>query len=126
MEFLTIEDPSRRKELVREYIATRKALRARSENTKESNLIKERELEERVRPLVEATNKLPEKNSNVIAENNLKSPFKNKPFHQSAFDYYMSNGLNKVRDNYFRIYEVNGGLRLGDQPIAIDDNNYPV
>ena len=35
----------------------------------------------------------------------------------------MSNGLNKVRDKYFRIFEVNGGLRLGDQPITIDDDN---
>jgi len=123
MEFLTIEDPSRRKELVQEYIATRKAIRARNENTKENNLISERALEERVRPIVEATNKLPEKFSNVLAENSIKSPFKNKPFHQSAFDYYMSNGMNKVRDNYFRIFEVNGSLNLGDQPITIDEDN---
>ena len=123
MEFLTIEDPSRRKELVQEYIATRKAIRARNENTKENNLIRERALEERVRPIVEATNKLPEKFSNVLAENSIKSPFKNKPFHQSAFDYYMSNGMNKVRDNYFRIFEVNGSLNLGDQPITIDEDN---
>ena len=58
-----------------------------------------------------------------MAENSIKSPFKNKPFHQSAFDYYMSNGMNKVRDNYFRIFEVNGSLNLGDQPITIDEDN---
>ena len=35
----------------------------------------------------------------------------------------MSNGMNKVRDNYFRIFEVNGSLNLGDQPITIDEDN---
>lgn len=113
-----------RKELVQEYIDTRNAIRTRNENAKENNFIKERALEARVRPIVEATNKLPEKISDALIKNNVKSPFKeNKPFHQSAFDYYMSPGMNKVRDNYFRIYEVDGQLRLGDVPIAIDDEN---
>ena len=31
--------------------------------------------------------------------------------------------MNKVRDNYFRIFEVNGSLNLGDQPITIDEDN---
>jgi hypothetical protein len=99
-------------------------IRTRNENNKENNLIKERELEARVCPIVEATEKLPEKISDALIKNNLSSPFDDKkPFHQSAFDYYMSNGMNKVRDNYFRIYENDGSFKLGDTPITIDDDN---
>ena len=123
MEFLNIKDPSRRKEIIQDYINTRNVIRTRNENNKENNLIKERALEAKVRPIVEATEKLPEKISDALLKNNLVNPFQDEPFHKSAFDYYMSSGMNKVRDNYFRIYENDGRLKLGDTDVIIDGNN---
>ena len=123
MEFLNIKDPSRRKEIIQDYINTRNEIRTRNENNKENNLIKERALEAKVRPIVEATEKLPEKISDALLKNNLSNPFQDEPFHQSAFDYYMSSGMNKARDNYFRIYENDGRLKLGDTDVIIDENN---
>ena len=73
MEFLEITSPSKRKEIVQEYISTRNAIRKRNENNKESNLIKERELEARVRPLIEATEKLPDKISDALVKTNFHS-----------------------------------------------------
>ena len=62
MAFINIKDPAKRKEIVQEYIDTRDAIRLRNENNKENNLIKERAIEERFRPIINATEKLPEKN----------------------------------------------------------------
>ena len=133
MEFLEITSPAKRKEIVEDYISTRNVIRKRNENNKESNLIKERELEAKVRPLIEATEKLPEKISDALIKTNLTNPLhvldasskanSTSPFHQSAYDYYMSNGMEKMRDKYFGIYEDDGVLKLGDAVIQIDDKN---
>ena len=133
MEFLNIKDPSRRKEIIQDYINTRNEIRTRNENNKENKLIKERALEAKVRPIVEATEKLPEKISDALIKTNLTNPLhvldasskanSTSPFHQSAYDYYMSNGMEKMRDKYFGIYEDDGVLKLGDAVIQIDDKN---
>ena len=72
MAFINIQDPTKREEIVRNYIDTRNAIRERNENNKEHILLKEQELQEKFRPLVQATEKLPEKIVNALEKENVK------------------------------------------------------
>ena len=114
MAFINIQDPTKREEIVQEYIKTRDAIRLRNENNKESNLIKEREIEERFRPIVTATEKSAEKIASVLKKDVPRS---------HNYDFYASKAMSPARHKYFSIYQENGSYRLGDADIRIDDEN---
>jgi len=114
MAFIDIEDPNKRRETVQEYIKTRNEIRGRNENNKESNLIKEKEIEAKFRPIVRATEESAEKITSALKKD--QGP-------QSPYEFYSS--MTKNKDLYFSIYRINdGSFRLGDTDIRIDvDSN---
>ena len=100
MAFINIEDPKKREDIVRNYIKTRNAIRERNESNKENILLKQQELQEKFRPLVQATEKLPEKIVHALEKETRSYPIGD--------------------DNHFGIYESNGSLQLGKTPIELD------
>ena len=113
MAFINITDPRRRKEIVDEYMKTKQELKDRAEDNKENNLIKTREIEERSRPIVEATEKSAAQIASAVKTNEqLKTPY----------DFYSS--MTKNRDKYFSIFRTNdGSFKIGDTNIEIDSDN---
>ena len=114
MAFINIADPDRRKEIVQEYLKTRNAIREKSENNKESNLLKEKEIEERAKPIVTATEKSAEKITSALKEN--------EEDQKTPYEYYLS--MTKNKDKYFSIYRINAGtFKLGNTDIQIDEGS---
>ena len=113
MAFIDIPNPTKREEIVREYIKTRNEIRDKNENNKESNLLKERAIEEKFRPIVTATEKSAEKIASVLKKN--EGP-------NTPYEFYSA--MTKNKDKYFSIYRINdGSFRLGDTDIQIDGEN---
>ncbi len=113
MAFIDITDPHRREEIVQEYLQMRKEIREKNENNKEGNLLKEREIEERSKPIVAATEKSAEKITSALKKNVTPT---------TSFEFYQS--MTKNKDKYFGIYRVNAGtFKLGDIDIRIDEGN---
>ena len=113
MAFINITDPNRREEIVQEYLQMRNEVRKANENNKEGNLLKEKEIEERSKPIVAATEKSAEKITSAIKKNDTPS---------TSFEFYRS--MTKNKDKYFSIYRVNAGtFKLGNTDIRIDENN---
>ena len=91
----------------------RNEIREKNENNKEGNLLKEKEIEERSKPIVAATEKSAEKITSAIKKNDTPS---------TSFEFYRS--MTKNKDKYFSIYRVNAGtFKLGNTDIQIDENN---
>ena len=115
MAFINISNPTKRDEIVQEYIKMKNDIREKNENNKESNLLKERAIEERFKPIVTATEKSAEKITSALKkseEEELKKPY----------DFYSS--MSKNKDKYFSIYRNNdGSFKLGDTDIQIDEEN---
>ena len=59
MSFLDIEDPAKRDEIVKDYIATIRRVQESNENEKVVGLARKTELEKTFNPIVEATKNLP-------------------------------------------------------------------
>ena len=117
MAFINIKDPDRRKEIVQEYIRIRDSIRERNENNKESNLLKEREIEKQFRPIVQATEKSAERITSALE----KEQHQHEQPPSTPFEFYSA--LSK-KDKYFSIYRTNGGdFKLGDTDIQIDEEN---
>ena len=110
MAFINIADPVKRKEIVQDYIQMRNDVRTRNENNKETNLLREKEKEERFKPIVTATEKSAEK---------ITSALRGGP--GTPYEYYSS--LTNNRDKYFGIYRIEGHFRLGNTNIQIDEEN---
>lgn len=114
MAFINISDPNKRKETVQEYIKTRDEIRQKNENRKEGNLLKEKVIEERFRPIVAATEKSAETIKSALEKSHAEE--------KTPYEFYSS--LTKNRDRYFSIYRTNGGsFRLGNTDIRIDEEN---
>lgn len=106
MAFINIKDPKRRDEIVQEYIRTRDEIRERNESNKESNISREREIEERLKPIVRATEESAEKVTAALQPS-------------TPFEFYSA--LVKNRDKYYSIYRQNdGSFKLGRMGIEID------
>ena len=113
--FIEIKDPAKRNEVVNEYIKTRDMIRVRNDNNKETNLIKEREIEQNLQPVVEATEQSTKK---IVSALKGEEPGGSK----TPYEFYTSAKKNK--DMWFSIYQVeDGSFKLGDTPIAIDPDN---
>ena len=111
MAFIDIVDPVKRNETVAEYVKTRNMIRVRNENNKESNLIKEQEIERNLRPIVTATEKSADKIASVL-KNDAKTPY----------EFYSS--MTKNKDQNFGIYrQEDGFFKLGNSIIQIDEDN---
>ena len=95
MAFIDIEDPARRKEIVKEYVQMRNEVRQRGEDNKESNLLRQQTIQESTRPLVEAT----ERSAKLITSA-LKPELT--PESIALFNRYATATKNK--DKYFSIY----------------------
>jgi len=109
MAFIDIQDPTRRENIVKEYVRSRNAIRERNEESKVSNFIKEREIEETFRPLVTATEKLPDKIIDALEKDKTPLP--------------LNFFTGKDYDKAFSIYESNGNLKLGNSRIDVDALN---
>ena len=115
MAFIDIEDPARRKEIVKEYVQMRNEVRQCGEDNKESNLLRQQTIQKSTRPLIEAT----ERSAKLITSA-LKPELV--PGSITLFDPYDTATKNK--DKYYSIYwNVDGSYMLGDTPIQIDDGN---
>ena len=113
MAFINIQDPVKRKEIVQDYVKMRNEVRQRNENDKESNLLKEKAIEERVRPIVKAT----EKSAEMIT-----SALKHEEGPKTPFEFYST--MTKNKDKYISIYRNNDRtFRLGKTNIQIDAEN---
>ena len=109
MAFISIKNPTRRREIVQEYIRIRDKIRGRNENNKEGNLIKEQQIEEQFRPIVTATEKSADQITSALREKEEKTPY----------EFYSS--LVRNKDKQFGIYRKNDGFyRLGNTDIKID------
>ena len=124
--FIDIIDPTKRNEVVAEYIKTRDMIKTRNDNNKETNLIKEREIEENLQPVVTATKQSANKIVSALTETK-----KEEEEHKTPYEFYTS--TRKNRDFWFSIYQQeDGSFKLGDKNIDIDDDNnihfdgYPV
>ena len=107
MAFIDIKDPKRREEIVGEYVQLRNEVRQRSENNKETNLLKEKAIQESARPLVEATEKSAQLITSAL-----------KPVRNSKIDNYERN-----KDRYFSIYKDGDSFVLGNKLLQIDAEN---
>ena len=117
MAFVNISDPNKRKELVQRYLHTKNELKLKSENRKEGNLLKERAIEEQVRPIVTATEESANKIASVLQSSNISQKPSLRPY-----DFYSKITQNK--DRYFSIYKTEFGLfKLGNSDIQIDEKN---
>jgi hypothetical protein len=111
--FIDITDPAKRNEVVAEYIKTRDTIRTRNDDNKETNLIKRREIQENLQPVVAATEQSTKKIVSALnGEDGSKTPY----------EFYTS--TRKNRDYWYSIYrQEDGSFKLGNTPIDIDDDN---
>ena len=135
MSFIDIKDPTKRDEIVADYVATIHRVQQRNEDEKSVGLAKRAELERTFNPIVKATQqstKSIKESLNPIHEE-LKTVSKNLKKEppqprakriwsaetgQSPIEFYQDKNL----DKYFAMREEDGDLVLGDQVVTVDED----
>lgn len=123
MSFITIEDPQKRDEIVKDYIKMRHNLRVKSENDKAQGLEQQTELEKTFSPIIKATKDSTQEITKELKTNRSITESEKgywKPnFAKPAIDYYLS--LNKNIDKNFGIQKQGDHYRMGDQIVTLDN-----
>ena len=125
MSFITIDDPGKRDEIVKEYIKLRHDFRVKSENDKADGLVQQSELEKTFSPIIKATEKSTKEITKELQANRSVSE-KEKGhwtpnFTKPAIDYYLS--LHKNLDKNYGIQKRGDHYEMGREIVTLDDNS---
>ena len=121
MAFIDIQDPTKREQIVQDYIKNIEEIRQRKENQKVWGIAQRRDIEKVFQPVVQATEKSASQITSEIK--NLKEQPKNEKPISEALDYYLNRFDKAKLDQYFGIYEKNGIYMMGDTEIKIDEHD---
>ena len=121
MAFIDIQDPTKREQIVQDYIKNIKEIRQRKENQKVRGIAQRRDIEKVFQPVVQATEKSATQITSEIK--NLKEQPKNEKPISEALDYYLNRFDKEKLDQYFGIYEKNGIYMMGDTEIKVDEHD---
>ena len=125
MAFIDIQDPTKREQIVQDYIKNIEEIRQRKENQKVRGIAQRRDIEKVFQPVVQATEKSASQITSEIK--NLKEQPKEQPKNEKpiseALDYFLNQYDKAKLDQYFGIYEKNGIYMMGDQEIKVDEHD---
>ena len=115
MSFLDIKDPSKRDQIVEEFLATKKRLQKRDLDQKTQELTKIQEFQQTFQPIIEAAKETTEaiKDLKIEKPNKITEPFEYFSTHQDV-------------DKYFRIHQHRDKLILGNTEVFLDDDNITI
>lgn len=115
MSFLDIKDPTKRDQVVAEFLATKKRLQKRDEEQKTQELTKIQEFQETFQPIIEATKETTEaiKELKVEKPNKITEPFEYFSTHQDV-------------DKYYRIQKHRDKLILGNTEIFLEGDDIKI
>lgn len=124
MAFIDIKDPSKRKEIVEDYILALKEFKEKTENAKAKGLEKREALEKHYKPIIDATKDSTTRLASEIKLNRNTAEksrgFWKKGFITKPFDYYTPLA---AKDKYYGIQRDGSTYSIGDQTIDVDDKN---
>ena len=131
MAFIDIKDPTKRDQIVADYLSTIQHVRERNENDKTIGLTRQIHLEQTFKPIIRATEKAAtditneikgEKNPTLLALARKKRKFTGE---FNTFDHYQGR---KDLDKYYAIQRIGDNeLKLGDKEVFVDgDSNITV
>ena len=124
MAFIDITDPTKRDQIVQDYINTKNYLQQKYENEKAIGLQQRIELEKQYEPLISATK---DSASKITTELKMKRSMSEKgmwkpEFAKSAIDYYLSLPP-KSRDKYYGIQKKGDKYVMGNAFVNVDKNS---
>ena len=125
MAFIDIQDPTKREQIVQDYIKNIKEIRQRKENQKVRGIAQRRDIEKVFQPVVQATEKSASQITSEIKnlqEQPKEQPKNEKPISE-ALDYFLNQYDKAKLDQYFGIYEKNGIYMMGDTEIKVDEHD---
>ena len=125
MAFIDIQDPTKREQIVQDYIKNIKEIRQRKENQKVRGIAQRRDIEKVFQPVVQATEKSASQITSEIKnlqEQPKEQPKNEKPISE-ALDYFLNQYDKAKLDQYFGIYEKNGIYMMGDKEIKVDEHD---
>ena len=115
MAFIDITDPTKREQIVQDYMNTKSYLQQKYENEKAVGLQQKIDLEKQYEPLISATK---DSASKITTELKMKRSMSEKglwkpEFAKSAIDYYLTTFPPKNRDKYYGIQKKRGQICNG-------------
>ena len=125
MAFIDITDPTKRDQIVQDYINTKNYLQQKYENEKAIGLQQRIELEKQYEPLISATK---DSASKITTELKMKRSMSEKglwkpEFAKSAIDYYLTTFPPKNRDKYYGIQKKGDKYVMGNAFVNVDKNS---
>ena len=124
MAFIDITDPTKREQIVQDYMNTKSYLQQKYENEKAIGLQQKIEFEKQYEPLISATK---DSASKITTELKMKRSMSEKgmwkpEFAKSAIDYYLSLPP-KSRDKYYGIQKKGDKYVMGNAFVNVDKNS---
>ena len=125
MAFIDITDPTKRDQIVQDYMNTKSYLQQKYENEKAVGLQQKIELEKQYEPLISATK---DSASKITTELKMKRSMSEKglwkpEFAKSAIDYYLTTFPPKNRDKYYGIQKKGDKYVMGNAFVNVDKNS---
>ena len=125
MAFIDITDPTKREQIVQDYMNTKSYLQQKYENEKAVGLQQKIELEKQYEPLISATK---DSASKITTELKMKRSMSEKglwkpEFAKSAIDYYLTTFPPKNRDKYYGIQKKGDKYVMGNAFVNVDKNS---
>ena len=125
MAFIDITDPTKREQIVQDYMNTKSYLQQKYENEKAIGLQQKIEFEKQYEPLISATK---DSASKITTELKMKRSMSEKglwkpEFAKSAIDYYLTTFPPKNRDKYYGIQKKGDKYVMGNAFVNVDKNS---
>ena len=123
MSFITIKDPLKRDEIVKDYIKMRHDLRVKSENDKAEGLEQRTQLEKTFSPIIKATKDSTQEITKELKTNRdiveKEKGYWKPNFTKPAIDYYLN--LNKNIDKNYGIKKQGSHYQMGQEIVTLDN-----
>ena len=123
MAFIDIKDPTKREEIVKDYIKNLREIHEKVENEKVQGLAQSREIAKVFQPVVQATEKSSDQITNEIKTLKEETIPEVKNEQPSSLKYFLSKYNKSKLDTHFGIQEKDGVYTMGDKEVVIDDES---